>query len=424
MENHRGWLILNMLPNIGRGRFNRLVARFGCPEAVFDALDADLFSVPDIGPMAVESIRDWKSLVDVDEELRLIERGGASVVCLNDEEYPANLRRLSPPPPLLYYKGSLDAFDEAAVAVIGCRKMSRYGRDATHEIAGGLARAGIAVVSGLALGIDSEGHRAAIEADGRTLAVLGNGLSSVYPAQHRMLAQQVVEHGALVSEMPMAATPDAGSFPQRNSIIAGLSLGVCVVEAARQSGCFITVGHALDMNRSVFAVPGDINRANSLGTNRLIQEGAKLVMNTRDILVELRSELSGILGDIGDLSVDDDPRPAPPPRDLSPLEAQILEALEQDLLSVDELLASLKLEERRKMEENEKARALEAPHSDAASPDGSSVTEAAETYGGPALATARVPMGDMMAALLNLEIRGLIQQEPGKMFRRVLLRGK
>jgi DNA processing protein len=404
MDNRRSWLILHLLPDIGRARFHRLLKHFGSPEAALEASPAELDSA-EIGSMAASSVRNWRELVDVDAEMRRIEDAGARIVCFQDEDYPANLRRMAVPPPLLYVRGTLCPIDAAAVAVIGSRKMSRYGREATREIAGGLARAGVTVVSGLALGVDGQAHREALDAGGRTLAVLGNGLSSVYPAQHARLAEEILERGALLSEMPMSAEPNAGSFPERNAIIAGLSLGVAVIEAGSQSGTSITAGHALEENRAVYAVPGDITRANSVGTNRLIQEGARLVTCARDILVDLRGELEGLLQNLPDLAQPEDGGPSLP-ADLSDAERRVYACLELDPLSID-VLTDMCAEDAGATAESAGGTAQEAR-----GPQGP--RELAEGAHDPALGA-----GAVMAALLNLEIRGLIRQEPGKMFRRI-----
>jgi DNA processing protein len=372
-EAYRSWLILNMLPDIGRTLFGRLVTRFGSADAVLGASDAELQEVGGIGPMATRSIRNWRELVDVEAEMRLVEQHGVSLTCLSDDDYPANLRTMAAPPPLLYYRGTLAPIDQAAVAVIGSRKLSCYGREATQTIARDLAQAGVTVVSGLAMGGDAVAHQAALEGGGRTLAVLGNGLATVYPACNKRLAQEISDHGALISEMHLEAGPDPGSFPQRNAIIAGLSLGVLVAEAGPKSGTRITADRALDDNRAVFAVPGDITRVNSVGTNQLIKEGARLVTCARDILVDLRPQLQGLIDGLPDLA-DADPAETPPlPHDLSDAEAKVYQALELDPMSIEAV--------------------------------------------GEALGD--VPVGEQMSALLSLELRGLIRQEPGKRFRRV-----
>jgi DNA processing protein len=375
LASYRSSLTLHLLPDIGRSRFNKLVAHFGSADAALDAPASALDEVDGIGPMAVQSILNWRELADVETEMRLIEEHGVSLTRPEDDDYPANLRRMTPPPPLLYYRGALSPMDEASVAVIGARKMSRYGREAARVITTDLARAGLTIVSGLALGVDSAAHRFALDAEGRTIAVLGNGLSHVYPAQHKQLAEEIVENGAIISEMPMAATPDAGSFPQRNAIIAGLSLGVVVVEAGAKSGTAITIGCALDENRAAYAVPGDITRANSVGTNQMIKDGAKLVTCGRDVLLDLRHELRHLLSQLPDLAEPSPDEPPPLPKELNETERAVYEALELDPLHVDAL---------------------------------------SEALAGTAIAP-----GDLMAALLHLEIRGLVRQEPGKRFRRV-----
>lgn len=263
---------------------------------------------------------------------------------------------------------------QAFMAVIGSRKMSRYGREATEILTRDLAQAGLTIVSGLALGIDSTAHRYAIEAGGRTLAVLGNGLCHIYPAHHVELAKEVEASGALISEMPMAAQPDPGSFPQRNAIIAGLSLGVLVIEAGLKSGTQITAGNAVEENRAVYAIPGDITRSNSIGTNQLIKDGARLVSSAKDILADLAPQLRHLLKTLPHNLDAPDNEPTPLPTDINETESAIYSVLELDPLSIDELIQSLSSDE--------------------------------------------IGMGSMMSALLSLELRGLVRQEPGKRFRR------
>lgn len=373
LDAYRSWLALHLLPDIGRNRFNTLLRHFGSPETVFAASRAEL-GASGIGQLATESILKWRELVDVDEEMRLIEKHGASLVCLDDDDYPTNLAHMAFPPPLLYYRGTLEPIDEAAVAVIGSRKMSRYGREAAEMLTRDLAQAGLTIVSGLALGIDSTAHRYALESGARTLAVLGNGLCHVYPAHHADLANEIIANGALISEMPMAAQPDPGSFPQRNAIIAGLSLGVLVIEAGLKSGTQITASNAVEDNRAVYAVPGDITRANSIGTNQLIKEGARLVSSAKDILADLAPQLRHLLKSLPDAVENPDGTPPPLPKDLNEVESAIYSVLELDPLSIDELMN-------------------------------------AEGVG-------EIAMGPTMSALLSLELRGLVKQEPGKRFRR------
>ncbi len=378
-ERMRAWLVLPLLPDLGRARINTLIRHFGSPEAVLDASEQALTDAG-IGALAVRSILDWRRLADVDNELRLIEKHSVAITTILDADYPANLARMAAPPPLLYYRGTLSPMDEAAVAVIGSRKISRYGRDVTHQIVTDLARAGVTIVSGLALGVDAAAHQFALDAEGRTLAVLGTGLASIYPAQHKTLADHVAGSGAVLTEVSMTSGPNEGCFPQRNSIIAALSLGVLVVEAAQRSGTSITVGYALEENRSVYAVPGDLTRVNSVGPNRLIQDGARLVTCGRDILLDLRDELGRLLDHLPELHDPAENQPAPLPADLNPVETIVLEILELDPLTIEALNAAL-----------------------AARDEGE----------------APVAQGDLMAALLNLELRGLVRQERGMQFRRM-----
>jgi len=214
-------------------------------------------------------------------------QAGVRAITWEDPDYPSLLREIPDPPPLLYVRGTLEPEDSWAVAVVGTRRASVYGKEVTRRLVTDLARSGITVVSGLARGIDGVAHQAALEAGGRTIAVLGCGVDRVYPPEHRALARRIVEQGALVSEYPLGTPPEARNFPPRNRIISGLSLGVLITEAGRGSGALITADYAAEQGRDVFAVPGSILAAGSGGTNRLIQEGAKLVMETADILREL-----------------------------------------------------------------------------------------------------------------------------------------
>jgi DNA processing protein len=209
------------------------------------------------------------------------------VLTWESHDYPHLLREIPSPPPVLYVKGTLTEEDGWAVGVIGTRRASTYGREVTRRLVGALARSGITIVSGLARGIDGEAHRAALEAGGRTIAVLGCGIDRVYPPEHRKLAEEIVENGALVSDYALGTAPEGGNFPPRNRIISGLSLGVLVTEAGARSGALITVDYAAEQGRDVFAVPGSVLNRGSKGSNSLIQDGAKIVLSPEDILVEL-----------------------------------------------------------------------------------------------------------------------------------------
>ena len=225
-----------------------------------------------------------------DRELALAHQHGVAIVAQHDPGYPGALQTIPDPPPALYIKGRLDAADQAAVAIVGSRNASAYGLSCAQRLASDLAIHGITVVSGLARGIDGAAHRGALAAGGRTIAVLGSGLARLYPPEHRQLAEEIVEQGALISEYPMETEPFGFNFPRRNRLISGLSLGVVVVEAASRSGALITVDCALEQGRDVFAVPGPMTSATSHGTHRLLKQGARLVTSVDDIIEELGLE--------------------------------------------------------------------------------------------------------------------------------------
>ncbi len=222
------------------------------------------------------------------EEITRAQAAGCTIVTCLDEGYPEVLRSIPDPPPVLYLKGTWVPEDVTAVAIVGSRHASLYGQQTAQQLACELAARGVTVVSGFARGIDAAAHRGALQANGRTLAVWGSGLDRLYPPEHRELAEQIVQRGALISEYPMGSLPIAYHFPQRNRLISGLSLGVVVVEAAHRSGALITVGCALEQGREVFAVPGHIDTLTSQGTHDLLKDGARLVTSVEDILEELR----------------------------------------------------------------------------------------------------------------------------------------
>lgn len=285
------WIGFNIVSGIGPARFKLLLDHFGDLEKAWRASGAELKDAG-LDSRSTEAILAAREKISPDEELEKVRSEGAKVVTWQDEEYPPRLGHVHSAPPVLYVKGDILPRDEWAVAVVGTRASRAYGRQMVAEIAGDLARSGITVVSGLARGIDSLAHRAALRAGGRTLAVLGCGIDIVYPHEHGDLARSIVEKGALITEYPLGTKPEGGNFPARNRIISGLSLGTLVVEAGKRSGALITADYALEQGREVFALPGNANSPKSAGTNRLIQEGAaKLVMSVEDILEELNLTL-------------------------------------------------------------------------------------------------------------------------------------
>jgi DNA processing protein len=280
------WVALTLAPGVGSVLFKRLIEHFGSPEAVFKAKPRDLERIEGIGSKVIVSLQkfDWGGKAE--KELRAAEKAGARIVILKDEEYPENLRFIYDPPPLLYVLGSLEPRDQWAIAVVGSRYPTTYGKSAAERIAMRLGRQGMTIVSGLARGVDSWAHRGALGGGGRTIGVLGCGIDIVYPPENQDLYDQVAAQGAVLSEFPMGTPPDSDHFPIRNRIISGLSKGVVVVEATLRSGSLITARLALEQGREVFALPGNIDSSRSAGANQLIQQGAKLVTQAEDILEE------------------------------------------------------------------------------------------------------------------------------------------
>lgn len=281
------WVAFGRVPQIGRARFSLLEGHFGSLEDAWKASPAALQDAGLTGA-ALSALLAARDGVSPEAELEKLDQLGIRALTWRDDTYPARLKEIYDRPPVLYVRGELTAADEWAVALVGTRRATAYGRQAAEELALGLARNGVTVVSGLARGIDSIGHRAALEAGGRTLAALACGLDLVYPPENLRLAQEVRERGALVSDYPLGTQPRSEYFPRRNRIMVGLSLGVLVVEGDLKSGALITARQALDENREVFAVPGSIYSPTYRGANWLIQHGqAKLVTKVEDILEEL-----------------------------------------------------------------------------------------------------------------------------------------
>lgn len=295
------WLTLRLAPEMTRLRFYALVDHFQNPGAALGASARELAAVRGFDEQLARKVLEAPRTVPLDRELELMERHGVRLLVIEDDEYPENLRQSSFPPPLLYVRGQLEARDRYSVAMVGSRQATQYGKAVAQQFASRLAACGLAIVSGFARGVDSQAHQSAISAGGRTIAVLGNGLAVRYPSENGALGARIAECGALVTEYPMETPPERYNFPERNHTIAALSMGTLVVEAAEKSGALITANEALEENRFVFAVPGDINRLNSRGTNALIQSGAKLVQRPEEILAEMRHVLRGYLKeDIGE----------------------------------------------------------------------------------------------------------------------------
>jgi DNA processing protein len=353
------WLALALVPGLTSARAWKLVERFGTPCAVLDAGAEQLVAagvservataVQMAGPQAVR-------------ERDRIDAAGASLVVWSDARYPALLRKISDPPLALVMRGTLEPGDALAVAVVGARRATEYGRRVAEELAGGFAHAGLTVVSGLAAGIDAAAHRAALAAGGRTLAVLGTGIDRVYPAWHAPLASEIVRQGALLTEFACGTPPLAHHFPQRNRVLSGLTLGTVVVEAAERSGSLITARYASEEGREVFAVPGPVGVSAHRGPHRLIREGATLVTCVEEVLAEIAPQLIARVAEA---------RAAVAERGLTSAERRILDALGTEGRHLDDVIHHV-----------------------------------------------GVPAGGALETLLALELRGLVRQLPGKRFRR------
>lgn len=366
-------LALAQVPGIGAARLSTLRRAFGSTrgglQAPFDALRA----LPGFSPAAATAVRRI-ALADGEKILAALEGVGARVLLADDPQFPPLLREIHEPPPLLYVWGRVELLRRPAAAIVGSRDHTAYGAEAARQIAAGVARAAV-VVSGMARGIDAIAHAAALDAGGDTVGVLGNGFGVIYPAANRLLYERMVAHGCLVTELPPGERPHAGAFPRRNRLISGLARATVVVEAAPGSGALITAESALDQGRDVLAVPGPITSRTSLGTNRLLQQGAKPALGAADVLEELGVPVPPALREEQGL-VTPARRAAPavsppraPPADLSPLQRRLWNTLTPAPCHVDGM---------------------------------------AETIGAPA--------ADILTALTELELRGLIRQQAGMMF--------
>jgi DNA processing protein len=289
MNSTEACIALNMVPGLGPVRLRRLLEVFEAPERVLLARASELRTVEGVGREVAEAIASWEKTVDLAGELARVREFGATVITQESAEYPSALREIHNPPIVLYIWGAVTARDHRAISVVGSRQTSHYGLDSAKKLSYQLAYAGLTVVSGLARGIDTAAHQGALAAQGRTVAVIGSGLMDLYPPENMGLAEKIAASGAVVSEFPMTLPPSRETFPYRNRIVAGWGSGLLVVEAGLKSGALITAGQALEQGRLVYAVPGQIDRPTAAGSNRLIQQGAKLVTGAADILDDLNA---------------------------------------------------------------------------------------------------------------------------------------
>lgn len=333
----RALIALSLVPGVGPGRIRTLISRFGSAGAVLKAGRPDIECVPGVGPQIGAAIADLHPDEIVDQQFERAERVGARLITVWDEEYPDLLKQIYDPPAFLWLRGDLQESDQQAIAIIGTRRATDYGRRIAHEFATELAGRGFTIVSGMAYGIDAAAHRGAMAAGGRTLAVLGSGVDRIYPAEHLALSNQIMENGALLSEYPLGAAPDAQNFPRRNRIVSGLALGVLVVEAHEKGGALITARLAIEQNREVFAVPGSLYSAAGTGCNRLIQNGhAKLVLTVDDIVTELgmmTGSSTTVKKDYAEIE-----------KQLSEIEALLYRSLDTTPIHIDTLCAQTNIE--------------------------------------------------------------------------------
>ena len=350
-------------PGIGNLIIKRLVKRFKTPEAVFNATREQLLEVDGMSSRLVSNLRhgDWNHSEVFRQELETAEQNGFRIVTFNDSDYPPLLKRIPDPPPFFYLYGRFDP-NQRALAIVGSRKATPYGISATKSLCRDLAAAGVLVVSGMALGIDTAAHRGALEGGGPTVAVLGCGLDRIYPPKNTRLYHDIAENGAVLSEFPLATKPESHHFPMRNRIISGISSGVVVVEATKRSGSLITARLALEQNREVFAVPGSIQSFASKGTHGLIKQGAKLVESVEDVLEELPPTESSFCSQTFLAKTENTP-------DLTDEETRVVAAMSAYPITADKLIQELKISSSR-----------------------------------------------MMACLFSLEIKGIVSQFPGNRF--------
>jgi DNA processing protein len=376
----KDWIALNMTPGVGPRVTARLLEHFGSAEAIFDAPRREL-ALLRLTPDAIECIANRELHERAEVEIESVRKLGAEILVLDDGIYPSLLRETYDPPVVLYLKGKWsDCLDGPCVAIVGSRRCSTYGQNAALMLSRELAQRGVTIISGMARGIDAAAHRGALEAGGRTVGVMGTGLDQIYPRDHKKLAEDILKAGgALVTQFPLRTPPVSENFPYRNRVISGLSLGVLVVEAAENSGSLITARLAMEQNREVFAVPGNITSRNSFGTNYLIKgAGAKLVQQWQDVAGELPPEIAARL--------------LPPPSRKSKKKGELVDQLQ--LAPPD-------------LSEHERA-VFKLLNTD--SPQ--QIDALAEST--------KLSITNLAAALLNLEMRELIRALPGKCFVRKL----
>jgi DNA processing protein len=362
------WIALKSIAGIGNVNFPVLVDKFGSVPAVFDASVSHLKETQGIFKETALAIANFKDWGKVKAELDLLKKYNVNIITYQNELYPQKLLNVYDRPPFIYVMGNLNK-DDINIAIVGSRAASTYGKYTTERISRELALKGITVVSGMARGIDSAAHRGAITAQGRTIAILGSGLDVIYPPENKKLFNDIIENGAVISEFPLGTPPRSSNFPARNRIISGMSYGVVIVEAGEKSGSLITARLALEQGREVFAVPGSIDSAGSRGTNKLIKQGAKLIENTDDILEEImpQIEITSALKPVATSGIEKTANEHQ--ETLNEIDRKIFDYVSLGRIHIDDLISSTGLSS-----------------------------------------------ADILSALTTMELKGIIQQFPGKFF--------
>lgn len=337
VEDLKPWILLNLVPGLGPRLTKALLEKFHSPEAVINASAQDLAQVPHLGFNTATKLFDSFKKYKTDQEIASMRIHGVKAIVINKPDYPSSLKSIWDPPPILFLKGEILPCDDKSIAIVGSRSCTEYGKRMARKLAKGLALAGYTIVSGLARGIDAEAHRGALEASGRTIAVLAGGLSKIYPPEHAGLAADITGKGAILSEAPMLQAPLPGMFPARNRIISGLSKAIILVEAAEKSGALVTAVHASEQGRPVLALPGSVESSASGGTNSLIRKGAVLIRDVDDVLQELKDWAPSFSQKLLP-GIEEAEKSSKIPDNLDEAEAQIWQALSENECNLDELI--------------------------------------------------------------------------------------
>ena len=394
---------LSIIPGVGYQTIQRLLTAFGSAQRALDATLEELTQVEGLTANISQQLVSGKSRVSVDQELELIEAHNCHVLAINDSAYPMLLKEIADPPPLLYVRGELGQPDAPSITIVGTRSPTNYGKTISRQLSQQLAESGVTVISGFARGIDTCAHQGALQANGRTIAVLGNGLSQIYPAENRELADEIMKSGALISEFPMAVPPFPKNFPRRNRVVSGMSSGTVVVEASIRSGSLITARHAAEQGREVFAVPGQIFSNQSKGSHQLINQGAKLINAIDDIWEAFPNRRLTPSLTSPPIQLPLDQNDSARGRVNSNLFAEV-SARDTSIGSTGTSSANPSVQATQQLSTDERAilEAIGVPCSH--------IDQIARTTA--------LPMNKVSSALVMLELKGIVQQMPGKQFAR------